>query len=271
MAMGRTRSMRSRLVDLLAALIALGLAPSPVSGAEMEAGASLTGEEIRQRWHGRLDGRHFAAEIRLLMRRGDDREERRLVVWRDDEDDSRERLMARFEAPFDLRGVGLLYLERSDRSNDYFLYQPRAQRVRRIAERLVRQDLYGIDLEHLGMGRGLNVATEVEEFRAWSIDDRTLYCLSERAREFSHRFETRRVCLDPETFIPVQTEYVRNGRVTMRVETLEVRWIQGVATPIRSTFTQPLEDQVVTLVIDRIDYETPIPDAFFSTLKLIKR
>ena len=81
----------------------------------------LTAGEVKQRWHSRLDGRHFTARVVLHMDLGGLREQRELRVWRDDARGSDERLLLRFEAPADLRDVGLLYLERADLPNDYFL------------------------------------------------------------------------------------------------------------------------------------------------------
>ena len=81
----------------------------------------LAAEQVKQRWHSRLDGRHFTARVVLQMDLGGLRERRELRVWRDDTRGSDERLLVRFEAPADLRDVGLLYLEHPDLPNDYFL------------------------------------------------------------------------------------------------------------------------------------------------------
>ena len=47
--------------------------------------------------------------------------------------------------------------------------------------------------------------------------------------------------------------------------------VQGIATPMESTFERPGANEKVTMIVRKIDYETPIARDFFSTLALIKR
>lgn len=108
----------ARVALLLIAALAILLAP----GARAQDDALvLSASEVKRRWHGRLDGRHFVAHVRLEMNLGGLRESRELRIWRDDEVDHHERVLIRFEAPADLRNVGLLYFEQKDQPNDYFL------------------------------------------------------------------------------------------------------------------------------------------------------
>lgn len=229
-------------------------------------------ERLRELWHGRLDGAHFHARIRLSVARGGKHEEREIGVWRDDEPAShQERLMARFRSPPDLRGLALLYIEQLDRPNDYFVYQPDLNRVRRLPGRLARADVYGVDLEYLGFGVAQIEPTGIESIELVELDGRRTVRVRESARRFNQRFDVRWVWLDPETWIPLRMQHLRRGRVTMDARTHEVRVMQGITTPMRVTFDRPLEAEVVTLTVDEIDYVTPIPESHFSTLKLIPR
>jgi hypothetical protein len=217
----------------------------------------------------RLRGRHFTAQVRLEIERGSQREERRLQAWRDEAGGS-ERFMARFERPPDMRGLGILYLERPDGPNDYFLYQPAIARVRRVPESMVRQDVYGVDLEYLGFGIAQLEPVEIVSASADTFEGRPVYRLVEEATRSDSRFERRTLFVDRESFVPVRAVHERDGRVLLEVRTLELREIDGVPTPVAARFERPADREVVHMFVDEVDYRSPIPEAFFSTLKLIQ-
>jgi hypothetical protein len=225
---------------------------------------------VKEKWLGRLDGRHFTAAVRLSLDRDGKHEERRIQVWRDDVGEERERLMARFEEPPDLRGLGLLYLENRGRPNDYFLYQPSLRRVRRIAESVVRADVYGIDLEYLGFGLALIEPADIAEVQIVALGARHVIRLTEVAQRQNQRFEKRIVWLDPDSFVPLRTEHWRQGKVSLLAQTQEIRIVQGVPTPAHVVFTRPLDRESVIMVVEAVDYQMPIPSDFFSTFTLVK-
>jgi hypothetical protein len=232
---------------------------------------SLTALEVKQKLAHRLDGFHFTAKIRFDIQQVGFQERRELVVWRDDKDRERERLMAQFRAPADMRGVGLLYVEGGDTPNDYFIYQPSQRRVRRIPESLVSQDVYGVDLEYMGFGVAQLQPVEVVSMEVEHIDGRDLYRLTEQATYADlQRFDRRVVWVDPETFLIVRTEHFRDGKKTLIAKTIRTEVIDGIPTPTETIYERPREGTVVTLTVDDVDYHSPIPEIFFSTLQLTK-
>jgi len=229
----------------------------------------LSPADVAARWHGRLDQRRFTARVALTVSRGGASHRRRVRVWRDDGLGAGERLLVRFEDPSEVRGLGLLYLENPGGLHDYFLWQPALRRVRRIPEAVAREDLYGVDLEYLGFGVTPLEPTELVDLAADAVGGAPALRLRERAlRPGGPRFDERVVWLDPVRFVPLRTEHVRRGRTMMTATTLRVREVQGVATPEEIRFERPGE--TVTMQVESIDYEAPIPDAFFSTLALAK-
>ena len=253
--------------------LACALAALAVFASAQQADADatpLSADQARARWQGRLGGRHFTATILLSIERQGQREERRLTVWRDDTDAHRERVMARFEEPADLRGLGLLYIENPGAANEYFLYQPATRRVRRIGESLARQDVYGIDLEYLGFGLAVGEPTRAESVAPDSLSGRAALRLTERAVESNPRFDRRTTWLDPETFIPLRTVQYQGDAEALRARTDEVRTIQGVPTPTRIIFEKVADRESVTMEVSAMDYDAPIPESYFSTMALLK-
>lgn len=257
---------RSRLWTL--AVLLLVLSP-PGDGIAFRDDLSI--EEIQTHMRERLSGRHFTATVQLEIERSSRSEQRRLRVWRDDADGGRERFMARFEKPADMRGLAILYLERPEGPNDYFLYQPSIGRVRRVPESTVRQDVYGVDLEYLGFGVAQIEPAEIVALEPDSIGDRRVYRLVEKARRKNIRFDRRTLWLDPESFVPLRAVHERDGRIVLEASTLETREIDGVTTPTSARFARPLDGEVVHMTVEAVDYRSPIPESFFSTLELIRR
>ena len=232
--------------------------------------AALTGPEVARRWHSRMAGRHFVAHVRMSVDLGGMTEERRITVHRDDQGGSAERVLIRFESPPSLRKMGLLYLEQRDRPNDYFLYRPAVRRVRRLTERAVTSNLYGIDPEFLGFGLAETEPTHVESLAIVELDGRRVYRLVESAQRSNERFEERTVWIDPVTFIPLRTEHRLRGKVVLSAETLEIRTLGGVPTPVRMRFERPTEHRGVELEVESVDYALPIPEHVFTVFAMTK-
>lgn len=251
----------------------VALASLPLAGtlsASHAAELDLSATQVRDRLRARLDGRHFTARVRLEIREVSFQESRELDVWRDDDGARGERLMARFDTPYDMHGLGLLYIESIEGANDYFMYQPSVRRVRRIPETLVSQDVYGVDLEYLGFGIAQLLPVEIESMRVDTIGDRQVYRLTERALQDNQRFDERIVWIDPDTFVPVRTEHIRDGKTTLIARTLAVENRSGVTTPMETVYERPQDGQTVRMLVLAVDYEAEIPEVFFSTLQLTK-
>lgn len=255
-----------RAFVLIAALLGLALLPARSSSAP-----DLSAEQVQDARHRRLDGRHFTAEVDLQIERDGKREDRRLVVWRDDEGGKRERIMARFVAPADLRDFGLLFVENEGRPNDYFVHQPELGRVRRVSESVVSQDIYGVDLEFLGFGVAQSVRCEAEDVERVEINERPAYKLTERALDPNQRFDQRITWIDAVNWVALRTEHRRQGKPTLIAQVRSLEAANGVVTPHEIVFERPGVGEKVTMTVRKIDYETPIAPDFFSTLALIKR
>jgi hypothetical protein len=231
----------------------------------------LSAEDVKHRVSHRLDGYHFTARVRFEIKKSGYEERRELDVWRDDQGGVRERLMALFQEPAYLRGLALLYIEGGRSPNSYFVFQPSSQRVRRVPESAVSQNIYGVDLEYMGFGVAELQPVEVVSMKIERLDGREVYRLTERAIDSDQqRFDERRIWIDPETFVPVRTEHLRKGKTTLIASTLVLKEVGGVPTPVETVYQRPEDGVEAHMTVVSIDYEAPIPEVFFSTLQLTK-
>ena len=151
-----------------------------------------------------------------------------------------------------------------------FLYRPSARRVRRLPEDAVTESLYGLDPEFLGFGIARSEPTEVRSLNTVALGASVAHRLVERALRDNPRFDERTVWIDEDTSIPLRTEHRLDGRTVLTAETLEIREIQGVATPVRMRFARPVDRIRVELVIEEVDYHASIPEEVFSLFSLTK-
>ncbi len=230
----------------------------------------ISREEVWERWHSRLDGKHFTARVRMDVDLAGLIEERRLTIHRDDEDGRAERLLIQFDAPESLRNLGLLYFEQLGRPNDYFLYRPAVRRVRRLQQSAITNNLYGVDPEFLGFGIAETEPTWIQSMQRVRLNGHDAYRLVEKASSSNPRFEERTVWIDRENYIPLRTEHRLNSKRVLTAETIEIRSVQGVPTPMRMRFERPLDGVRVELVVERVDYEKPISEDVFSVFTLMK-
>ena len=250
-----------------ALLLATAVSLAPGAGGETREGEAVP---ARERMLRRLAGTHFTALLRLEIGAADWREQRVIRLWRDDQGAARERVMLRFEAPPDLRGIAILYLENADRPNDYFLYQPAYRRVRRVPEAMAREDVYGVDLEYLGFGGAQLVPTRLESEQRDTLDGHPVIRFSEVAQEPNPRFDRRVVWLDPTNDVPLRMEHERDGEKVLVARTLEIVPVDGLATPKSMLFERLAERKTVSVSVEQVDYRSPIPEEFFSTFRLVK-
>jgi hypothetical protein len=229
-----------------------------------------TTEEVQRQWRTRMEGRHFTSRVRMTVELDGKREERRLLIFRDDVGERRERLYARFESPPELRDLAILYIENPERANDYFMYQPATGRIRRISDSVARQDIYGVDFEYLGFGLAQFEPIEVEEVERTELEGRPMLRIRERATRWNPRFDTRINWVDPTTLVLMRTEHHRDGRRRLIVRTEEVGSMEGIAFARRVVFERPDAHEVVTMEVESLDLVSRIPPDVFSTLQLIK-
>ena len=147
----RARRMRALACGGFTALL-IGATPA-------EDAASPNPQAIVGRAFQNLYGFTSVQRVEIRARRGDGREYLRSVqVARRGASAGLNRMLVRFVGPGDLRGIGLLLLERPDFSYDAFLYQPALARVRRVsvaqrADAFFGTDVFFEDLEGKRVGQ----------------------------------------------------------------------------------------------------------------------
>jgi hypothetical protein len=92
----------------------------------------LTGREIMERNEKQNKGEDEFNEtsMKLVNKRGQERK-RKIEYYSKTGKDDNDKILIRFVEPADVKGVGLLTIEHSDRDDDQWLYLPALKKVRR--------------------------------------------------------------------------------------------------------------------------------------------
>jgi hypothetical protein len=89
---------------------------------------------------------------------GAESESKAVLYWKRFADDL-SKVMVRFTDPTDLRGAGVLLLEKKGRMPDQFMYLPELGRTRRVSTRMMSSSLFGTDFSYEDFMRLQGMAT----------------------------------------------------------------------------------------------------------------
>lgn len=119
----------------VAKIIVAGLLVSFIASiCGMAASEELTGLQIMERneEQNKGDDEFNETSMRLINKRGQERR-RKLEYYKKTDKDDNEKILICFLEPADVKGVGLLTIEHTDRDDDQWLYLPALKKVRRIS------------------------------------------------------------------------------------------------------------------------------------------
>jgi len=240
------------------------------------AGASpSTVDEIDRCVRDNLPRRNSTQTVRLrsINRVGDATETTASIFWQQGED-GLSKVLLRFEKPLDMRGAGVLMLEKVGRLPDTFLYLPATRSVRRVSSRAASSSLFGTDFSYEDFQRLLGMAADAKKEREddTEIAGRTAYVVTAWPGTESDSIYDRVVStIDQATCVPLRVEsFERGGELRKRLS-IDVSMIaqQGDSwIPLHQTMEDLRDSTRTEVVVEAIDLDTEINRKVFSTREL---
>ncbi len=279
---GEPSQYQARLVKFFLVLFlhtipgALGSLPPRATLHAQPAQQPPTGDWVARQVDARDTGRDAIVEMRMRLfdRQGRTRERllemRALRAQPDARDGIGDRVLLRFSYPNDIKGTGLLVLERSGRDDDRYLYLPALGRVRRIAGAERQESFAGSDLsyEEIG-GRALEDYTyELLDARAtWTAADGRVhpaYRLKSVARDPGVAYPVAISLVRADNFVVVQADVLdRRGTRAKQYQVRRLEQHAGIWTVMDSVMTHEIDRTRTELVVTSVRYDTGLgPDAF---------
>lgn len=208
-------------------------------------------------------GKDGRALVRMMIVDGKGRSQRRqfTVLRRDLQDEGDQNYLVVFDQPADVRNTTFLVKKHTGKDDDRWLYLPGLDLVKRIAASDERTSFVGthffyedISGRHPSEDNHELVETTDTEYVVKSTPkDKT-------GVEFAHYT----LWINKKTFLPSKVEYVNDqGKVYRRIETVQVKTIQGFPTITRMKVSD-LESGGYTLSdFSNVQYDLGIPEDIF--------
>lgn len=225
----------------------------------------LTGNEILKKIdENRIsDSKIIVSRMIIHGRRG----ERTVAAksWQRDTEDS----FTEYLSPAREKGIKMLKL--GDR---LWTYSPSTDRTILISGHLLRQSVMGSDLSYEDMMEDpflQNVYT-AEIIDRDILLERPVWILALKAIKADASYESCRIWVDQERFMPLRENlYAKSGRLLKTIEIHEVMTIQNRWVIKKALYKDVLKEGKGTeLIIDTVEFDTPIPDHVFSKASLRK-
>jgi hypothetical protein len=230
--------------------------------------ADERGTTLARQVYDRPDGADLtAAGMMELIEAGREPRVRRFISFRMDKGGGETRSLIRFTEPADIRGTGLLTIDRTKGEADQWVYLPELDRSRRIASnrkggRFVASDLFYEDMQD---------RTPDKDVHRWlredSIGGKTVEVLESVPVDAGNSVYSKRISwIDPETLLPLRVDYFRrgSGEPFKRLTVQKVERIQGYWT-VTDSIMEDLETRHRTrMLVERAVYDRNLPQELFS-------
>jgi hypothetical protein len=183
----------------------------------------------------------------------------------------RSRMVLRFNAPAEVKGVALLVVNHPDRASDQWMWTPAIERDRRIALQDRSTRFFGTDFSFEDLEE-----RDVEQFDYRMLGDDAIegvacWRIESVPRSTKSSQYTRSVVwVRKDTYTLARIEnYVKNDPVR-RLEYRDLKNVQGIWTATRLEMTDVRRGSRTRLTLDQLQYNVPMREEDF-TLQAIRR
>ena len=269
--------MRPALTASLAALLlvspAVGHAEA-ASAAETPAAATRSAEDIQGCVQKNFPSTTAVQrmEFRSQDRAGGGRTIHSRVKWRRFEDGF-SRILTRVSSPQDLKGSGVLLIEKKKRA-DMFVYLPDLEKVRRVTSRMLSGSMFGSDFtfEDFSQLQGMAVEGRSERLDDATVGEVPVYVVAHYPAEGSGSAYERVVSfIETESCVALKSEMYEDGDRLRKVMTAERESIfeqDGVRLPQKILMKDLRDESQTELLISEIEVGGKVPKKTFSITTL---
>ena len=222
-----------------------------------------TGEEILRRMdENQLAGNKIILSSMVVHGRRGDRT-MKLRSWIQGEEKS----FSEYISPPREAGVKMLKLE-----DQLWTYYPSTDRTIKIAGHLLRQSMMGSDLSYEDMMEDPELARmyEAEVISEETYEERPCWILRLSARESDVAYQSRKVWVDRERYVPLKEErFAKSGELLKTMEIKEVSFEQNRWILTHMVFRDVLKKGKGTeFIVESVEFNAVIPEYIFSKAAL---
>jgi outer membrane lipoprotein-sorting protein len=189
-------------------------------------------------------------------------------------DDGYSRVMMKFFKPAEMRGAGLLMVEKKDR-NDMLLYLPELGRVKRVTKHMTSASMFGTDFSYEEFERVQGIAEDApsERLEDANVEDRAAYVLLSHPKpEEESAYERIKTWIDKETCVALRAEFYERGEKPRKVMTASPTKVtkEGAFWVPHEILMRDHRDETETvMLVEEVEVDAKIPRKMFSERELV--
>ncbi len=177
------------------------------------------------------------------------------------------KVILRFTAPAEVKGVALLIVNHPDRASDQWMWTPALQRDRRIAfqdrsTRFFGTDFSFEDLEERDVDQ-YDYKVLGEEAGAWKIESRPK---KTKSSQYTHSY----LWIDKARYTFLKIEGYKDDKLMRRITYSDHKQIQNIWTPLSLEVEDVARKSKTVLKTEKLEYNIPLKEEMF-TLQALRR
>ena len=211
----------------------------------------------------RVASLRYEGSLRTIRPTGKSSEKRwlyqRIGSW------GRARVLLRFTAPAEVKGVALLIVHYPDRQSDQWMWTPATARERRIAVQNRSARFFGLDFSFEDLEERDAEQHDYELLGEQSLDGEPCWRIRSRPRKTkASQYTDSLLWVRQQTYTLAQLENFAQDRVVRRLRCREMEKVQGVWTARLVEMSDLARGTRTILRLERLEYNVPLSPEVFT-------
>jgi hypothetical protein len=183
----------------------------------------------------------------------------------------RSKVIIRFTAPPEVRGVALLIVNHPDRASDQWMWTPALERDRRIALQDRSTRFFGTDFSFEDLEERDVDQYDYQLLGDETVDDAVCWKIQSTPRQSRSSQYSRSIgWIRKDNYAWARVDSYVSDDVVRRLEHRDIRNVQGIWTAHENTMTDLRRGSITRLALDKIEYNVPLREEDF-TLEALRR
>jgi hypothetical protein len=177
----------------------------------------------------------------------------------------RSKVIIRFTAPPEVRGVALLIVNHADRASDQWMWTPALARDRRIALQDRSTRFFGTDFSFEDLEERDVDQSTYKVLGEEAIDAAACWKIESTPKESKSSQYTRAIIwIRKDTYAWARIDSYVKDDVVRRLDYRDIRNVQGIWTARETTMTDLRRGSITRLALDGIEYNVPLREQDFT-------
>jgi outer membrane lipoprotein-sorting protein len=181
------------------------------------------------------------------------------------------KVILRFTAPPEVKGVALLVLNHPDRSSDQWMWTPALERDRRVAMQDRSTRFFGTDFSFEDLEERDVAQFDYSILGEEPLDGAACWKLESRPKQSkTSQYTSSQVWVRKDNYVVLRIDNYKDSKVVRRIAYSDVQNVQNIWTPKKIEVTDFGRNSRTVLKVDNLRYNQPMKDEDF-TLQALRR